>query len=203
VSSYQSLILQWAERQDPLTGLVLFGLGIAFAMQGFRYARFFLPFAASAVAYGGVSVLTDPALGLAVAGLLGLVGVCVRPFGVMTASCATFGALAYYLAAQIGIPPGACVCTGLVGGLAGWAAPRFYPRTLPLIITALHGSALLILGVVSMAGAFLPSMARTFIDWSGSISFMTPTALLLLVVTGLSVQMNARQGDMETGTPSS
>jgi hypothetical protein len=197
--SYQSLIFHWAEQQDVFTGLVLLGLGACYTLQGFRFARVLMGLASAVMAVAFLGAWTDAWIALLAGVAVGLLAVAAGGLGLIIASTLTFAAMGYYLAAQIGLPIEAVAAAALVGGLAGVVAPRFYRRTLPLILTSLHGSAVLIISFVCLAGACLPSMAETFISWSASISFMAPTALLLFVVTGLSVQLNARQGDIETG----
>jgi len=199
MTDYQALIFRWAESQPPAAGFVLFLFGVCLTLQGFRFARYLIPMAAGAIALAVATAFFDVVVGFAIAVLIATCGAAWPRFGLLVGSVITFAALAFYLAMQVGLPPTGTMAMGGVGALAGAVAPRFYPRTLPLIISSLHGGALIVLGLISFGDSYMPGMISTFVVWSNRNAFMAPAALLLLVVMGMSVQLKGRQGDIETG----
>jgi hypothetical protein len=117
----------------------------------------------------------------------------------MVSSAFTFGALAQYLAVQLGMRPHMSPFVGAVGLVVGFSLIWVCRRSLPILVTMILGAGLLVLGFVGCSAAVVPSLGLTFIDWSSRLALLVPAVLTMLCVLGYSVQSNAYQGDVETG----
>jgi hypothetical protein len=119
--------------------------------------------------------------------------------GVVLASGATFAAVGYYLATQVGLNHAArWACLALVGGL-GVAFAWLNKRGMPLVITTVQGAILMVVGFVGLSNALLPSLGVTFLSWSADWALLVPTLLGMLCVTAYSCQANMQQGDIRSG----
>lgn len=202
---YQSLVFNWISLQGPATSLVVVALGALFSLHGFRFGRMLVALIGTLLGFffgllaGETLGLPVLALGLAIGGSLGLLSLARYRIGLALGSVATFGTLGYYLAYQLGMPAQVVPWFGLLGAAGGLSGMWLYTRALPVVLTALHGAALLVIGGVGLASSVLPSMAATFVTWSASIGVLVPFMMTMLVVTGYAYQVNAAQGDMETG----
>lgn len=201
---FQSLIFRSVARWHEATSLVVVGFGVLFTLQGFRFARFLLPLACA----GGGLVLG--AILVAVAGLpvaaaiipgaaLGIVGLLQYRVALRLSSGFTFGAATQYLAVQLGLSPHASLIMGGIGMTLGFSIPWVCRRSLPILVTILLGAAMLVVGFVGLSTALVPSLGLTFVDWSGRIPLMVPGLMIMLCALGYSVQINAYQGDVESG----
>ncbi len=205
---FQSLILQNALLWSAPTAAVCIGIGLLYLIQGFRLARVLIALAcASGAALAGylVSQETD-GVGLfpgVLAGLLLAILSLVRfRLGVIACSMLTFGLYGFYLTNLFGfsrsvVPAAGLICAG-IGGFMFLVCVR----ALPIVLTSLAGSAVMLLGFVGLAANFAPSLASTFVNWATTWVAVVPVFLLLLNVTGISVQSNAQQGDVRTGASS-
>jgi hypothetical protein len=202
---YQSLVFRWAAFQTAGTGAAIFALGLLSAFFGFRFARFLL--AVSAAAAAGVAAWNLagtlelppalPALALAAGALAAALR--YQRVGVVTAAAATFAALGYYLATQMGLHFAArWACTLVAGGL-GVALAWLNKRSMPLVVTTAQGAVLMVVGFVGLSNALLPSLGATFRQWSAESALLVPVLLSMLCVTAYSCQANMQQGDIRTG----
>ena len=200
----QSLIFRSATNWPEATSLFIVGAGLLFLLQGFRFARFLLPIGCmgGGLVLGGiVAELADlpPAAAMVVAAILGVLALARYVVGVKLGSAFTFGALAQYLAVQLGFGPNPVLVITIVGMLIGLSLFWVCRRSLPILITMLQGSGLLIVGFVGLTSAAVPSLGLTFQDWAERIPLMIPVLIVMLCTLGYSVQANALQGDMEVG----
>lgn len=200
----QSLIFQKVTYLPDASSLVILALGLLCVLQGFRFARFLV---ALICAGGGflVGSLTASSTGMPplVAGVtaIGLCGLAIFRFraGLVIAAAFTGGALLFFLAEQLGARPNTVLTSGAVGLATGFSLIWVCPRSLPMLLTIVHGAGLLIVAFVAVTSALAPSLGVTFCDWATTYPLMTPAFMLMLCTLGYSVQANARQGAMETG----
>jgi hypothetical protein len=201
----QQAALNAATLWPTSTGLLVFGIGALCGLQGFRFARFFLAgsTALAGFAMGGlIAGLADlpPLSGAwAGAGTLGVLSLVRFRVGVYLGSLITFTVLGLYLAARLELTPDARLAAGGIGFVIGSMAPYAFGRSAPIVITSVQGGILMILGFVSIASNWAPSLAATFVEWSGQVSFLNPMLLTMAFVLGFSVQSNLQQGDISTG----
>jgi len=95
--------------------------------------------------------------------------------------------------------PDSRLIAGVIGLVIGCGAPYAFGRCAPIILTSIQGGMLMIIGFVGTTSQLAPSLASTFVEWTGELSFMGPLLLTMAVVTGYSVQANMQQGDISTG----
>jgi len=201
---FQRLIFQSASHWSAASGLVLLLVGLLYLLQGFRFARFLLAVSCAGGGFllggllAGLTGLT-PIIALIGAGGLGALALARQRVGLGMASTFTFGALAQYLAVQLGMRHDMVVVAAAVGAAAGLSLVWICHRPLPAVLTIVQGSVLLIVGFVGLTSALAPSLGLTFVDWAAHIPLMVPTLMVMLSVLGYSVQANAQQGDMEAG----
>jgi hypothetical protein len=205
VYEIQDSVFRWALHQSQVTSLVLFGLGILFGLQGFRFARVLLSLTCAAGGFilGGVtaSLLGLPLFGpsLVLAGVLGAVSLWHFRLGVALAAMFTFGAVASYLAGRFDVSPSNAMFAGLGGVALGSALFYLYLRQTPILITTVLGAGLMIVGFLGLISRLAPSLADTFVRTADEYPVMTPVLGVMLCVLGFSVQANAAQGDVKTG----
>jgi drug/metabolite transporter (DMT)-like permease len=204
VHDFQSLIFRSASHWTAATALVVFAVGLLYALQGFRFARFLI--AASCTGGGLVlgailsSLMGLPAVtAILVAGGLGTLALLRPRPGLAFASALTFAALAQYLAVRFGMKPNMVWIAAGVGAAFGFPLIWVCQRRLPILVTTLQGAGLVIVGFVGLASAIAPSLGLTFVDYAHRIPLMVPGLILMLCVLGYSVQANAQQGMMEAG----
>jgi hypothetical protein len=204
VYDFQSLIFREASNWSAGTSLAVFFVGLLYTLQGFRFARILLPVAAGG---GGlvIGAIVAGILGLSAtssflsAAVFGVVALLYFRFGLVASSAFTFGVLAQYLGRQCGLTPDMSIVVGLVGFVLGIGMFWLYRLHLPMIVTILIGSGLLVTGFVGIAMGLAPSLGGTFIDWAERLPLLVPVLLIMLWTLGYSVQGNARQGEMQTG----
>jgi hypothetical protein len=204
VYDIQGLIFRSASQWTALTSLALFGVGLLYTLQGFRFARFLLPItcAGGGLALGAVlnEVVSLPAgTSFVAAVVLGIVGLLRFRVALILSSAFTFGALAQYLALQIGVKPNISTLIGAAGLLLGFALVWAYRRTLPIVVTMIQGAGLLVVAFVGLSATLVPPLGLTFIDWATRLPMMVPVLIAMLCTLGYSVQINAYQGDLESG----
>ena len=201
---FQGLIFSAAARWSVATSLVVLGIGLLYALQGYRFARFLLPVtcAGGGLVLGAVfaSAAELPAeAAIAAAVLLGTVALLRFRVALMLSSAFTFGAAAQYLAIQLGASPNISLIVGGVGLLLGFTLIWLWRRTLPIVVTMIQGAGLLVVGFVGLSTVLVPSLGLTFIDWATRLPLMVPLLIAMLCALGYSVQVSAYQGDIESG----
>lgn len=202
--SAQDWLLNQIAHQPGTTGLVIFAVGVIYGFHGFR--------------------LFTPLLGLTWAGLGALVGlilsstlalppiptvagvalVCaVAAFnahrGAAVGACAAvWGLLGWYLAEQLGGELMVrIVCAGSAGLLGGLFAFLCY-RTMTVLLTTMQGAVLMVIGMIGVSNAYLPTFGTTFLTMADRIGVLGPAMVLVVTVTGYSYQAVQRQGDVRT-----
>ncbi len=201
---FQSLIFNSATRWSEATSLVVLGVGLLYLLQGFRFARFLMALtcAGSGLVMGiiAVKLLELPFLVAIIApAALGVAALFFFRKALMFSSMFTFGALAQYLAIQLGVRPNISMLAIVAGAAFGFSLVYVCRRMLPIVITILQGAGLLVVGFVGLSTALAPSLGYTFVDWSVRLPLMVPGLMTMLFVLGYSVQANAFQGDIESG----
>lgn len=188
-----------------ISSLALAAAGLLLALQGFRFARILIALTAAGagILAGalGAQIGHVPVAGPAALGALLFGGIALLRYriGLGIASALMFGLVLDFLAVQLAITtPGSSVPFAC-GAVVGAAMLGLLGRTLPIIVTTLEGSVLLLIGFVGLCSALLPSLGNTFVATADRIALMVPTLLLMLFITGYSVQFNARQGDVRVG----
>lgn len=202
---WQSQVFRWAARQPGGTGVVLLACGLLYAFFGFRFARFLLALACGGIGavggWVGARLLGLPpgagALGLGLALLLG--GLRFAQGALALVSACTLAGLGHYLLGQLGLDPLARWAAATVGGGLGLGLAWLNRREMPLVLTTLQGTALLIVGFVALSNALLPSLGVTFLRWSAERVLLVPFLFGMLCVTAYSCQTNMRQGDIRSG----
>lgn len=200
----QSLIFRSAASWSVGTALVVLAVGLLYTLQGFRFARFLLALscASGGLLFGGFAgvLFGHPVTGaLFAAAALAVVALTRRRVSLALASAFTFGTVGQYLGVQLGLRPDMSWVVGGLGAAAGLSLVWLYRRTLPIIVTTVQGSGLLVVGFVALATAVAPTLGQTFVEWASRIPLMVPALMLMLCIVGYSFQANARQGNIETG----
>lgn len=201
----QESLFRWAGAQNPSTALMIVGVGLLFALQGFRFARFLFAFTAGGAGFliGGIiaAVLGLPAPPTAIfcGAILGGLGMYRFAIGACISSMFIFSMLVANLVARFTGDPNPILFGLGVGCLVGLSLRWICARAMPIIVTTVEGAALLIVGFVGLASGLAPSLGQTFVDWSQTIPLLTPAMMVMLFVLGYSVQSNAQQGDVRTG----
>jgi hypothetical protein len=202
---FQSVLLRWAQEQSAVTSLVAAAAGLLLALQGFRFARTIIALTSAGAglltgAFGAQLGHLEPFLPAAAgASVFGLIGLLRYRVGLGIASSLVFGLLTNYLCYQLGLWPNGSIVPFSSGAVGGFIVCALGRRSLPIILSTLEGGALLIAGFVGLCSAALPSLGATFVSTADRVALMVPTLLLMLFVTGYSIQLNARQGDVRAG----
>lgn len=205
MNDYQDFAFQWVASQTALTSLVIMGLGLLFALQGFRFARplFAVTSAAAGFVVGSLlaNALKIPAFPLSagLAGVLGAAGLVRYRTGIMISSTLVIAMLAQYLVSRFSTNPSNLMFALVFGAALGVSLRWVCMRSLPIIVTVIQGAAMLVIGFVGVTTDLAPSLASTFVEWARSIPLMIPVFMVMLVVLGYSVQANQQQGDMQSG----
>ena len=131
--------------------------------------------------------------------MLGIVTLLHFRSALMLSSAFTFGAVTQYLAVQLGMRPDMSLIIGGIGLAVGVVLIFVCRRTLPITLTVVQGAGLLVVGFVGLTTSLVPSLGLTFTDWAGRLPLMVPGLMAMLCALGYSVQVNAYQGDLESG----
>ncbi|RMF81901.1 MAG: hypothetical protein D6744_06605 [Planctomycetota bacterium] len=202
---FQAMLFRSAATWSAATSSFVFLLGMLYCLQGFRFARFLLALTCGGSGFvlgmvGGKIAGIDPLVaGGACALGLGVVSLQKLRAGVVISSIITFAAVFQYLAVRVGVYPDYTLISGAFGALVGAAVPFMFRRSMPVVLTTLQGGLIAIVGFVGLASRLAPALAETFISWSHHVSLMVPALYAMLVTLGVSVQANARQGDLQSG----
>jgi hypothetical protein len=205
MTDYQDFAFHWAASQTSLTALVIIGIGLLFALQGFRFARpLFALTSATAGFLLGILIgeaLKTPAFPISagMAGVLGAAGLVRYRLGIVISSTLVFSVLSQYLVSRFSNNPSNLLFALVFGAALGMSLRWICMRSLPIIVTVIQGAALMVVGFVGVADNMAPSLANTFTDWARTIPLMVPVLMTMLFVLGWSVQANQQQGDMQTG----
>ena len=201
----QRELLAWAAAQPVLTGLLLLTAGAVYGFFGFRMFKFLLVLTCAGLGWfagGAAAIAADlPTQWLSPAGAVALVLLslkCEKPSAVLASGC-VWGALGYYIAAQLHL---SITGTWLTGGLAcafGVLFSLLSYRTMMVVLTVIQGAVLLVVGWVTVSTRVVPSVGVTFRHWANSQSLLIPIFLAMLVVTAYSYQAMHQQGDIRTG----
>jgi len=204
----QGLIVDLAREWSQGTAAVVFIIGLLYALQGFRFARVLLAISCAAAGWilgsgiaGLVASFGIPPFGPRLAGavILGIQPLIHYRVGVIVASMCTFAFIAFDLAVKVldvpEIAPLAAIGGSILGGTFYW----LHRRCLPLLLTAIHGSLLVLLGFVGLSSSVLPELADTFVSCARDWPLMLPVLLTIVCITGYTVQRNAYQGDIVVG----
>lgn len=202
----QDALFQWAAMQPALVGLAVFGAGVVYAFFGFHLYPVLLAVSCGMLGWlaGGIGaeLMQGPndVVGI-VAGVVA-VGMAIgwqKPMTVV-ASAVTWGALSYYLAYQVRLPPlGLLIAAGLFA-ITGLTLSILCFRTMRVVLTVLHGTALLVLGFVAISSQVLPSLGATFRSFAASEGFLVPMLMAMVVAAAYSYQAMCEQGGIRTGT---
>ncbi len=199
---YQKLVFGWIAQQHWSVGLVVMAAGLLYGFQGFRVFRFVLGLSCAIVGLVGGYVaavhfqlpplFVSPALGAAAAAF----SFSQQRVAVIAVSGVTWGVLGHYLSLQIGLPGmvpliGALVCGGF-GGLFAYLCFR----PMMVVLTSVHGIALIVVGFVGMSNHLLPSVGETFVVWAHSWTLLVPMLMTMLFVMAYSYQSSAQRGDI-------
>lgn len=201
----QSEVFTWAAQQPGITGLVLFGLGIAYAFFGMKMFIGLLPIACAVMGWMiGAAIGTsteNPVLMTAALGTLtlGLVGIFWRKLATMLACALTGGVLGLYLGDQINANQIIVIVLGGAGLILSAMFARMCPRTMPVLLTTTLGTALLVIGFVGVTSKFFPEIGGTFRYWAASFTLTVPVLSLMVFVASYSYQSMSVRGDMITG----
>lgn len=205
MTDYQHILFRWAAIQGDLTSFILFCAGAFCAFYGFRFLRVILATFCGALGcfvgyYNADAIHLAPlpvsyGLGL----ILGIGALSRRETGIALAGAATFTALGAYLAHQLAVDPIVGFTMEGVGAAAGFFLVFTSRRVLPLIITSLIGTSLMLIGFVGLATSLLPSLGATFRSWANDHALLVPGLLCMLIATAYSVQSRSMQGDIRTG----
>jgi hypothetical protein len=203
---YQTQLLTWAAGQPQSAAMILFVVGTAYTLQGFRFARIMIAIVLGVVGYAfgrgwtaanGMEEILLPLIFAAVPGALALLAF---RLGLLMASLTTFALAVQFIGMQLGLAPiGLLVCLGF-GAIVGALAYFLHRRVLPRLLTTMQGSVMMLLGFVGSAGSLLPRLADTMISTAADMPFAVPMLLGMLCVMGYCYQANLEDGDIQTGS---
>lgn len=203
--NYQKILLDWIAGQSGLTGLVVLGAGLLFAFFGFRVVRLLLVLLLAGLAYWGAAVLApmmelpQMIVSVAAAVVCGAMVLAWPKQAAILAHAVTWAGAGAYLARQCGLnPPWLWVVLGL-SGCAGLVLGLLSRRFMAVLLTSLHGSALVLLGFVGIATAVLPAVGETVRRFAGGQSLLLPVLVAMVATTGYSYQAMVQRGDMRMG----
>ena len=188
-----------------MSALIVLAVGLLYTLQGFRFGRLLM----CVTAAGGCAMLgaivaaivqAPVWFGATVAGVIGLAIALSHFRTALVMSAIVVGAATCQLltARFTSAADTLLIATG-VGAVGGGCLQWVCLRSLPVMLTAIQGAFLLIVGFVGLMSSIAPGLASTFVSWSNSIPLMTPVMMTMLYVLGYSVQANAQQGDMRSG----
>lgn len=205
MNDFQVTAFKWAGMQPIVTGAVIFLLGLVYNFQGFRMFRFLMAISAGAIAFlipwmvdlHSTFPTTIVALALAALAVLGTI-LRHKP-SVALVNVVTFAALAHYLCQQLGFNPTVVWIGSGLGALFGALFLWVDFEAASVVLTAVHGAILMVLGFVALTSEILPSLGGTFRTWASSQSLVVPVLIGMLVVTGYSYQVLNKRGDMRSG----
>jgi hypothetical protein len=203
--SVQTQLFQWAASQPAITGALILGFGLAEAFQGWRLSRAFSLLTCAIVGWivgqlaGQVADLSGPVLPGVAAAVLTWLALLRKRFGLAVASAATWSVFGAYLAQQLRLPGLAQAIAGLLGIGGGIIFSVLSPRSMAVILTALQGTALMVVGWVCVSSRMLPPVGETFRAWAAAQGLVVPVLLGMLFVTGYCYQVAHQQGDIRSG----
>ncbi len=205
MTEYQRILVELMASETWLTGLVIMGVGLLSGFYGFRMFRYLvILYCAGLGAWGGweLTKLVDISPPLVMGGLASIAGLLAlrwpRP-GTVCASAGIWGAVAGYLLLQFGFGSTVVLSAFGVGLAIGLVFAILYPRTTPVLLSTMVGSALIVLGFIGLSCDLLPAVGNTVKVWAlGKSPFIT-MLLIVLTVMAYSVQAMEKQGDMYTG----
>lgn len=203
--SYQYLLFDWVAGQPWLTGAVILGVGLLSAFYGVRMLRLLLCIYCGTAGYAIGAVAAELAnLPLAVAAgaalVCGAAAVAWPKPATVAVSGATWAVLGAYFADELALRDYLIwSATGLCGGIA-LLMTVLCRRGMTVLLTSLHGAAMMIVGFVGLSATALPSISVTFRAWSSGRSLVVPVLMGMLVATAYSCQANFCQGNIVTGS---
>jgi|GEM_PF-6476746 len=205
VLHYQGQLVSWALAQSIWTGLVLLVAGLVAGCHGLRIIRFLLVVICSGIGFGAGLALGETvgiypqATAIPGAVVAGMSAVAWPRHLAVLANAVTWGGLAAYLAAQLGLK-GAPAWIGIAllasGGLVLGIVS---PRAMGMIMTSLYGAALFVLGFFVVADTLVPAIGSTLRGWTSGRSLFMPILLCMLATTAYSYQANCKPGDGSLG----
>ena len=198
-------LFRWAAGQPAMTGAVILAAGLVYGFFGFRLFRFLLGVTCALLGWmtgcvlGAAGGLPPVAVGLLGALVLGAFSAkCEKP-AVALASGTVWGMFTCYLGSQFGLPREvALIGAALVGGLGVFFSLVCY-RTMRVVLTAMQGVALMVVGWVSFSTQLCPEIGVTFRAWAAGQALLVPVLMMMLFVTAYSYQVMHQQGDIKTG----
>lgn len=186
-------------------GLFIFGVGMLFGFEGWRFYRVLLGAVLAGVGWiAGIIVGQQfhfPGMLLSLVGMV--LGVLIawkaKRLGETLGTGAVLGAYGLYLGEQMHFPGlWPLACGGVMGAIGGMFA-NVAPRTIPTLTTALLGGFLIVVGVIGLTATYIPSFSSTFRDWAHSWPLIGPIMVAMAIVMSYSYQANHRQGNMVSG----
>ena len=201
----QQSILHWVAAQPQLASVAVFFAGLLLAFQGYRFYRAALAMSAFGLGWIGATIAA-PMLGypseiipFAVAAVAAGVSLAFMQPAIPCVSGGMCACLAYWLAEQCGFLTTATSISAGAGGILGVLFAWLCPRATTLVLTALQGSALMIIGFAGAADLVMPSVASTFREWAMAQGLLTPLLMGMLLTAAYSVQASQTRGQIIAG----
>lgn len=201
----QPSILHWVAAQPQIASVAIFFAGALLAFQGFRFYRAALTLTAFALGWIGASIAAPMlgypseiipfAVGAVAAGAALAFMVPAIPF----VCGGLWAGLGFWLAEQCGFSATATLISAGLGGILGVLFAWLCPRATTLVLTALQGSALMIIGFAGAADLIMPSVASTFRAWALDQGLLTPLLMGMLFTAAYSVQASQTRGQIIVG----
>ena len=202
MTTTQDVLFQYISHEPGSTGVVILAVGVVYGFYGFRL---FVPLlgvtwaalgAVGGLLLGGATGLPMVLTGTGLAAICALVAISARKVGAAGACAATWGLLGWYLADQMGGEPLWRIACGGSGALLGGLFALLCYRTMTVLLTTMQGAALIVVGFIGAASAFVPTFGGTFVDMARRFGVLGPIMLLVVAVTAYSYQALQRQGDV-------
>lgn len=205
MNTVQDQILRWIATEPASMGLFIFGLGLLFGFEGWRFYRVLLGVVLATVGWIA-GVIAGQAAGMPPM-LLSVAGVALGGFIAWKATrwaetlgtASVAGAYGLYLGEQCHFPGSwPLACGAITAGLGAMFA-NVARRTIPTLVTALIGGFLMVVGVVGMTATYIPSFSNTFRDWAHAWPLIGPIMVGMAIAMSYAYQSNHRQGSMISG----
>ncbi|MDX2197358.1 MAG: hypothetical protein SF069_00125 [Phycisphaerae bacterium] len=203
--NYQTQVLAWVSQQGGATGIAVFMLGFAYAFYGNKMLPGLLAICCAGIGWVGGMVLGElghfPGPVAAALAMIAFAAIgAMRPrIGVAIGATVVAAVLGAYCTNLFGAPPQVSLATIGVGAVLGLTLSFLAPRTVPLLLTTVLGTALLLIGFVGAATQFLPDIGQTLREWSATYAAVFPMLGGMLAVAAYSFQSMQQRGDMMTG----
>jgi hypothetical protein len=205
VSTLQDQILRWIALQPASVGLLIFGIGLLFGFEGWRFYRFLLGAILGGLGYiagalaGSMGQMPEVGAGIGGLGIGVLIAWRGPRISETLGATGIFAIFGWYLAQQFGFPGSwPLACAAILAGIGAMLA-NVSRRTMPMLITTMIGGFLMMVGVVGLTATYIPSFSSTFRDFAHAWPLVGPIMVAMAIAMSYAYQSNHKQGSITSG----